>query len=70
MTNHRDTVKQGWFAKFASGSAGLVGSPAAFLFALGTILLWLILGPFFRFSNAWQLVINSWTNIATFVVVS
>jgi low affinity Fe/Cu permease len=40
-----------------------------FLFALGTIVAWAITGPIFHFSDAWQLIINSWTNIVTFVVV-
>lgn len=46
-----------------------MGSPAAFIFALTTVVAWLITGPFFHYSNAWQLVVNSWTNIATFLVV-
>lgn len=54
---------------FANTSAAAVGSPAAFIFALTTVVAWLITGPFFHYSNAWQLVVNSWTNIATFLVV-
>jgi low affinity Fe/Cu permease len=40
-----------------------------FLFAIATIAAWIITGPIFHFSNTWQLVVNSWTNIATFLVV-
>lgn len=40
-----------------------------FLFALVTIASWLVTGPIFHYSDAWQLTINSWTNIVTFVVV-
>ncbi len=40
-----------------------------FILAVATIAAWLITGPMFHFSNTWQLVINSWTNIATFLVV-
>ncbi len=58
-----------WFTRFANWSASLVGSPGIFILALCTIAVWLVTGPLFRFSNAWQLVINSWTNIATFLVV-
>ncbi len=58
-----------WFTRFATWSSALVGSPAMFIFAIATIAAWLITGPLFRFSNSWQLVINSWTNIATFLVV-
>jgi low affinity Fe/Cu permease len=57
------------FSQFATYSSNLVGSPAAFLVALFTILGWFAVGPIFHFSDTWQLIINSWTNIATFVVV-
>ncbi len=57
------------FSRFASFSAGLVGSPYMFLFALVTIIAWIITGPIFHYSDAWQLIINSWTNIVTFLVV-
>ncbi len=59
----------GWFTRFATWSASAVGSPAMFIFAIITILAWLVTGPIFRFSDTWQLIINSWTNIATFLVV-
>jgi low affinity Fe/Cu permease len=57
------------FSRFANYSSNLVGSPGAFLFALVTIVAWLAVGPFFHFSDTWQLIINSWTNLATFAVV-
>ncbi len=69
----RDTkssaASAGWFTRFATWSASAVGSPGMFLFAIATILLWLVTGPIFRYSDTWQLVVNSWTNIATFLVV-
>lgn len=40
-----------------------------FLFAIGTIFAWLALGPWLHWSDTWQLIANSWTNIATFLVV-
>src|SRR4051812_41211285 len=52
------------FSQFATYSSNLVGSPAAFLVALFTILGWFAVGPIFHFSDTWQLIINSWTNIA------
>lgn len=58
-----------FFSRFATYSSNLVGSPAAFLFALITIVAWFAVGPIFHFSDTWQLIVNSWTNIATFVVV-
>ena len=45
------------------------GSTAAFLAAFGLILVWLVLGPVFHFSDTWQLVINTATTIITFLMV-
>ncbi len=45
------------------------GSTAAFIIALSVILLWLISGPLFDFSDTWQLVINTGTTIITFLMV-
>jgi low affinity Fe/Cu permease len=69
MANPRKTTPGNWFTNFATASAAAVGSPAAFIFAVATIIAWLITGPLFHFSNAWQLVVNSWSNIMTFLVV-
>ena len=40
-----------------------------FIVALGIILIWLITGPIFAFSDTWQLVINTGTTIITFLMV-
>ncbi len=40
-----------------------------FMLALGIILIWLITGPIFDFSNTWQLIINTGTTIITFLMV-
>ena len=69
MANPRKTSSGNWFTKFANGSAAVVGSPTTFIFAVLTIVAWLITGPVFRYSDAWQLVVNSWTNVMTFLVV-
>jgi low affinity Fe/Cu permease len=45
------------------------GSSFAFAAAIGVILLWLISGPFFQYSDTWQLVINTGTTIVTFLMV-
>jgi low affinity Fe/Cu permease len=45
------------------------GSSAAFMIALIISIGWAISGPFFHYSNAWQLVINTITNVATFIMV-
>jgi low affinity Fe/Cu permease len=59
----------GWFNRFAVQAARIVGSPAAFLFAISSVVIWFALGPVFRWSNAWQLIINSITNLVTYLVV-
>lgn len=45
------------------------GSSAAFIFALGVIIVWIMTGPLFGFSDTWQLVINTGTTIVTFLMV-
>src|ERR1700712_2310943 len=45
------------------------GSTSAFTSALGVIALWALLGPVFRYSDTWQLVINTGTTIVTFLMV-
>jgi low affinity Fe/Cu permease len=57
------------FSRFATQIAALTGRPVTFALALGTILVWAISGPIFRFSDTWQLVINTGTTIVTFLMV-
>jgi low affinity Fe/Cu permease len=45
------------------------GSTAAFGLALGVVIVWVLFGPMFRFSDTWQLVINTGTTIVTFLMV-
>ncbi len=59
----------GIFSRLAKKAARLTGTPAAFLTALSAVLLWLISGPFFGFSDTWQLIINTSTTIITFLMV-
>lgn len=58
-----------WFTRFAKLTARMTGRPASFALAAGVILAWLITGPLFRFSDTWQLVINTGTTIVTFLMV-
>jgi len=62
------TVKL-WFSRFAGRTAQTVGHPYVFFAALATIVVWAILGPYFHFSDTWQLIINTGTTIVTFLVV-
>jgi low affinity Fe/Cu permease len=57
------------FRVFASRSSQKLGSPWAFIGAVAVIAVWIITGPLFRFSDAWQLVINTGTTIVTFLMV-
>lgn len=57
------------FARFSAHVAALAGRPMAFALALAVILAWAISGPIFRWSDTWQLVINTGTTIVTFLMV-
>ena len=57
------------FTRIATAIAHAAGQPLAFLLALGVILVWLVTGPVFGFSDTWQLVINTGTTIVTFLMV-
>ena len=54
------------FARFVND---FVSSPTALIVALLTVLTWAISGPLFKFSDGWQLVINTGTTIVTFLMV-
>jgi low affinity Fe/Cu permease len=58
-----------FFSKFATVVAELSGKPATFVLAVALVLVWAISGPFFGFSETWQLVINTSTTIITFLMV-
>ena len=45
------------------------GTSSAFIIALLVVIIWLITGPIFKFSDTWQLVINTGTTIVTFLMV-
>ena len=57
------------FRLFARRSSLMLGSAWAFAGALLVILVWLLTGPTFHFSDTWQLIINTGTTIVTFLMV-
>src|SRR5438132_865628 len=57
------------FRIFARRSAIMLGSAWAFVGAVLVILVWLLTGPTFHFSDTWQLIINTGTTIITFLMV-
>jgi low affinity Fe/Cu permease len=68
----KDKKGNGFKKKFEGMSAAVTratGSPTAFLIALLIILIWAVTGPIFKFSDTWQLVINTGTTIVTFLMV-
>ena len=58
-----------WYSRFSKVTARYCGHPIMFVSAVGTIALWIVTGPFFGFSDTWQLVINTATTIITFLMV-
>ena len=58
-----------WFAAMAKKTAKVAGSSAAFIAICGITLAWLITGPIFHWSDTWQLVINTVTNIVSMLMV-
>ena len=61
--------KSSWFSDFAKKTARAAGQPIVFALAGGVVVLWLITGPLFGFSDTWQLIINTGTTIVTFLMV-
>lgn len=57
------------FADFAGQVARWTGRPITFVLACVIVVVWAALGPVFGFSDTWQLVINTGTTIATFLMV-
>lgn len=59
----------GLFEKFANVATKFTGSSPAFIGAAAVVFLWAVTGPFFNYSETWQLVINTGTTIITFLMV-
>ena len=57
------------YARLAKSVSRVCGRPQTFALATGVILVWIVTGPIFGFSDTWQLVINTGTTIVTFLMV-
>jgi low affinity Fe/Cu permease len=68
MRKNEETVSNRLEA-FSEAVTNWAGGTGAFATAFGVIVLWGLLGPVFRFSDTWQLVINTGTTIVTFLMV-
>ena len=69
MTSAKLPEKNAVFGQLAESITRFSGSTAAFLTAVGIVLVWALTGPLFRYSETWQLVINTGTTIVTFLMV-
>ena len=68
-TRGRQTGLEGVADRAAAGVTHWAGSSWGFGMALGTVVVWAVTGPLFRWSDTWQLVINTGTTIVTFLMV-
>ncbi|UOE52836.1 low affinity iron permease family protein [Mucilaginibacter sp. SMC90] len=57
------------FERFSNWATAATGSSAAFIIAIAAILIWLLTGPLAKYSDTWQLIINTGTTIVTFLMV-
>ncbi|HTK27596.1 MAG TPA: low affinity iron permease family protein [Pyrinomonadaceae bacterium] len=63
------TERQSLFTRFSKMTSTVAGKPATFMLAVLIIVIWAVTGPLFKFSDTWQLVINTGTTIITFLMV-
>jgi low affinity Fe/Cu permease len=65
----RDFELEKLFTRIANFVAHLAGLPLTFVGCCAIVIVWAVSGPFFGFSDTWQLVINTGTTIITFLMV-
>jgi low affinity Fe/Cu permease len=61
--------KKNFFERFSNWATIATGSSAAFITAIAVIIIWGVTGPVFKYSDTWQLIINTGTTIVTFLMV-
>src|SRR6204780_2273793 len=69
MSIEDTSMKTYWFATMAQSTAKAAGSSSAFIAICGITLLWMVTGPLFHWSDTWQLIINTITNIVSMLMV-
>lgn len=57
------------FRRFADWWINAVGHPMAFTIAVALCVIWLASGPLFDFSDTWQLIINTFTTVVTWIML-
>ncbi len=68
-TDHHHDHSRSLFDRFSGAVTRATGTSAAFMIAISVIVIWGLTGPIFKFSDTWQLVINTGTTIVTFLMV-
>ena len=61
--------KRDWFSSLSNTCSIVLGSRWAFLVAILVVVVWALTGPYYHYSDTWQLVINTSTTIVTFLMV-
>lgn len=69
MKKKKPSAGIGSFNRFSHWVTKATGNPKAFLIAILIVVVWAICGPFFHYSEVWQLVINTGTTIITFLMM-
>jgi len=58
-----------WFRNFSVGAANALGSSWMFIANIFLLVVWLASGPFFKYSDTWQLLVNTATTVFTYLAV-
>ena len=66
---HKGNWLNNQFSQMAQTVSSWTGHPISFLLAAAVVILWIVTGPLFDYSDTWQLVINTGTTIVTFLMV-
>jgi low affinity Fe/Cu permease len=65
----QQSLRNEWFGAFAQAASRFAGKPVTFIVAVLLVIAWGATGPYFHYSDTWQLVINTSTTIITFLMV-
>ena len=58
-----------WYTRFTKASSRIAGRPVTFAIMTGLVIVWAVSGPYFGYSDTWQLTINTGTTVITFLMV-
>ncbi len=68
-SNAGSRIMRDVFNDISKWSATWMGSPSAFVWSVLIVVAWAVTGPYFHYSDTWQLVINTGTTVLTFLAV-